>query len=325
MIFKDNSIFTFNFLLGPCIWCITKFKHDNYEFSLISKLIHFVPFIFFYLLFVPEIINFQNSGTLEFPKNICLIKSNIYFIAVGFWYLKALKLLIFLLNIIYYVISSNFLLKYYVKTKDEKFKIDSIFIAFFIFLTSFFILLDCVHCGFLSLTINTIKISIVFQKFILISVFLFLILFKEQIIERWPFKMKTEKLENTSSITEKMEILPSITVTNPNKKIISFWDNETSIFLREDFNIDIMAKHLNLEKNKLRIILYQLYKMHFKDILNRHRIHHVLSKMKSDNDKIFKIETILKECGYSNRSTFYTAFKKVTKTTPTDYMKGFLN
>lgn len=86
-------------------------------------------------------------------------------------------------------------------------------------------------------------------------------------------------------------------------------------------SLDTMAEQLSLSKRKLSSYIQDCYRMGFPEIINRYRINHFIELYKKDDLKQMKVETLILQSGYRNKTTFYLAFKKVLQTNPLTYIK----
>jgi len=59
----------------------------------------------------------------------------------------------------------------------------------------------------------------------------------------------------------------------------------------------------------------------FSDYINSLRVAQAKALLKDDDFDNYTIVAIGLECGFNSRSTFYTAFKKFTDLTPSEYRK----
>jgi len=188
-------------------------------------------------------------------------------------------------------------------------------------LFSFFILLDLIHLPFISIHEPTKVVIGLSQKIGLLLIWC-TIVFKE--FERKlitiNFNFRTSK-ELIQPVMQK-DILPNPKSDLADIRLTSFWENESSIYLEKDFNLNHLCKHLKMERKIVVGLLYDTYQQNFNEILNRYRIYHFVQKSKADKNKFQKFETIIQDCGYSNRSTFYLAFKKISKQTPSEFVKN---
>ena len=60
----------------------------------------------------------------------------------------------------------------------------------------------------------------------------------------------------------------------------------------------------------------------FNDLINSYRITKAKQLLKSSNYNDYTIDAVGLECGFNSKSTFYSAFKKVTNTTPAAFKRS---
>ena len=94
-------------------------------------------------------------------------------------------------------------------------------------------------------------------------------------------------------------------------------------YLSAEYDLSAMAKDLEIPMSKLPKLIKKYYGMSFVEFLNRLRIHHFLEQ-RSFFDQ-FTLETYMYQSGFSNRSTFYVAFKKYVGVNPSFYLKEMAN
>ncbi len=132
--------------------------------------------------------------------------------------------------------------------------------------------------------------------------------------------------------------LPELISTNPNllnkynnssltdKEISSYFSkieklmNEKEFFKREDLKLKHIAVELQLPEYLISQIINQKAERSFRSFINAYRIKEA-KKMLLGSRQQYSIEGIAREVGFSNRSSFYNAFKKETKLTPTQFLK----
>ena len=98
---------------------------------------------------------------------------------------------------------------------------------------------------------------------------------------------------------------------------------ESKAYLSAEYDLSAMAKDLEIPMSKLPKLIKKYYGMSFVEFLNRLRIHHFLEQ-RSFFDQ-FTLETYMYQSGFSNRSTFYAAFKKYVGVNPSFYLKEMAN
>jgi len=87
-------------------------------------------------------------------------------------------------------------------------------------------------------------------------------------------------------------------------------------YLNPQLRLDDIANLLNVSRHHASQVINENFKMRFYDYINRYRIEEAKKHIK---DSSFYISEISYQCGFNNRVSFYNAFKKFTRTTPTEY------
>jgi AraC-like DNA-binding protein len=93
-------------------------------------------------------------------------------------------------------------------------------------------------------------------------------------------------------------------------------------YLNPDFAINEMAAHFGSYSRKLSVQLGKTYGMHFNEWVNRYRINYLIEILKEDEYKNIKLEALIFQSGFHYRSSFYAAFKKIMKSTPSAFLKS---
>ncbi len=94
----------------------------------------------------------------------------------------------------------------------------------------------------------------------------------------------------------------------------------TQQFLNKNIRIKDVADGIGVRPYILSTYIHQVYEMHFNDFINLNRINFVKMRIKSKDWNAYTLEAIAEKAGFTNRTTFLTAFKKFTNMTPTFYM-----
>ncbi len=94
---------------------------------------------------------------------------------------------------------------------------------------------------------------------------------------------------------------------------------ESKAFLSADYDLSVMAKSWDIPPSKLSKHIKQYYGISFVELINRLRIHYFLQQRASFNQ--YTLETYMYQSGFTNRSTFYAAFKKYVGVNPSYYLK----
>ncbi|RIV25312.1 AraC family transcriptional regulator [Fibrisoma montanum] len=86
-------------------------------------------------------------------------------------------------------------------------------------------------------------------------------------------------------------------------------------YLLPDFGLDQLAATLELPAQYVSQVINEQFGQSFPDFINARRIDEAKRLLKGDE----KITAIALDCGFNNRVTFNTAFKKFTGQTPSEY------
>lgn len=89
------------------------------------------------------------------------------------------------------------------------------------------------------------------------------------------------------------------------------------LFLDANLSLQKVAKLLQVSSVKLSQTLNEYCNTTFNDYINAYRI--TKAKEMLLNQKSYTIEAIAMDCGFNSKSTFYTAFKKQTGVTPSQF------
>ncbi|MHA4807262.1 helix-turn-helix domain-containing protein [Flavitalea flava] len=105
------------------------------------------------------------------------------------------------------------------------------------------------------------------------------------------------------------------------KERLEFHMRKERPFLKADYSVRDLAEELNISSRKLSSVIHRTWKVHFTEYLNRYRIDYCqeLIKRERDGSPVFKI--LFPQCGFRNRKTFSTAFKKITGYRPSEYTR----
>lgn len=100
------------------------------------------------------------------------------------------------------------------------------------------------------------------------------------------------------------------------------FENENR-FLDKKINLDILSKELNTNRVYLSKSVNELKGQNFPQYLNELRIQYIVNKLK-ENKTLQKltIAAIADEAGYNNAESFTNAFKKITGTLPSYFIKA---
>lgn len=122
------------------------------------------------------------------------------------------------------------------------------------------------------------------------------------------FKKNGEKMEGVDD---------EIIVTS--SAIISYLRDEKP-YLSPEFSKHDIVTHLDIPQKTVTDCFNKVIKISFPRLRNQLRIEYAIEQFKNDAHLKNSISGIATDAGFKNRSTFYTAFKEVTKMTPFEWI-----
>jgi YesN/AraC family two-component response regulator len=95
-------------------------------------------------------------------------------------------------------------------------------------------------------------------------------------------------------------------------------------FLKPHYKLKDLSDDLQMPLHQLSAFLNNRLGMHFTDYLNQFRIKYCEDLIKKEQPGRVNLKELVSRCGFHNRNTFTTAFKKFTGKTPSEYIrKGY--
>jgi len=87
-------------------------------------------------------------------------------------------------------------------------------------------------------------------------------------------------------------------------------------------NIDLLSKQIMISSSRLSQVINEKSGKNFNDLVNFYKIEEAKKMLESDKNSLNIIQ-VAYEVGFNSKSTFNTAFKKVTGLTPSQYKQQF--
>ncbi|SIQ52784.1 helix-turn-helix domain-containing protein [Chryseobacterium sp. RU33C] len=97
---------------------------------------------------------------------------------------------------------------------------------------------------------------------------------------------------------------------------------EKKSFLNSSLTIQDVSGEIEIPVRELSLLINHQLGQHFYDFVNTYRIENAMNMLKDETKSKVTILEILYEVGFNSKSSFNTAFKKHTGTTPTLYRKN---
>lgn len=105
------------------------------------------------------------------------------------------------------------------------------------------------------------------------------------------------------------------------KLIITYFEN-TRPYLKKNITINEVSLALNIPLKLLSFIINQNFKLHFNDFVNKYRIEKVVESLQRGDLEKFTLNSIAQDAGFSNKTTFLNAFKKIHNCNPTQFLQN---
>lgn len=323
-----------------------------------TKLLRYVPYIlksgmiFYYM--IPGVLILYLKSFLT--KSLYLRKEHLMFLVIPF---------ILFLDYLYFHIQNKYTIDEIVKMVEEKnlylfriegfipFEINLIFRFIYILPFIIYVLRFSIKQSKKSISTASDKKLLLFLNYLIVIVFYtYLMLFTNQVI---PFLRND--IIYTNSLNSGLIILAGFViiflslsillspellfdVKEKEKKIVKIIKEsveesikmlnaieskmiEEKFYLNENFSSQDVLVHFEITRNKLDELLTHLKGLSFADWLNSLRIEYAKNLLLTHNK--YTIDAISSMSGYSSRSAFYAAFKKVTNITPTEFIRQAKN
>lgn len=96
---------------------------------------------------------------------------------------------------------------------------------------------------------------------------------------------------------------------------------EEKLYRDPELKLKQLSMRAGMSEKTISFILNQHFKTGFNDFVNGYRVTEAIELIRARNLQHLTLEGIAAEVGFSSRSTFYRAFKKITQKLPSDYME----
>jgi len=108
------------------------------------------------------------------------------------------------------------------------------------------------------------------------------------------------------------------------KRRLNEYMTEEKPYIDCELTINELSERLNTTIHKLSQVLNESFNQNFYDFVNSYRVEEIKKKLNDPKSENYKMLSLAFECGFNSKTTFYTAFKKATGITPSQYKDRFL-
>lgn len=127
------------------------------------------------------------------------------------------------------------------------------------------------------------------------------------------------KMESSSK-EEKSESQPDEKMKALGLVILNLID-EKKLYLKHGYSIQDFARETEIPYYQISACISRSLGTTFADLLNKRRIEFSKKMLQDGTYSNYTLEALSKECGFKNRNSFLSAFKKFTGTTPSEFKK----
>jgi AraC-like DNA-binding protein/Tfp pilus assembly protein PilF len=175
-------------------------------------------------------------------------------------------------------------------------------------------------------------------------IFIVLILFQKQRKDRANKELVRKNLEilqSEENLRSRLEQVRTETVTPPEqnpvpryaasaltevqkeeiKRMIAEVLEAEKFFLKSNFTIDELSDHLNISRTYISQVINEKFNLNFNAFINEYRVKEVIRMFTNAENNNLTIEAIAQSVGFGSKSSFNSAFKKYTGTTPSVFLK----
>ena len=138
----------------------------------------------------------------------------------------------------------------------------------------------------------------------------------------------TTKLNKLSfTFTPNPESIPEISEIKNNtseldiEKVVNFMKTEKP-YLNPDLNLSDLANELQMNRTQLSQIINSGFQKNFNDFINEYRVNTFKEKINSGEHKQLSLLGLAFDSGFNSKATFNRVFKKLTQTSPSEYLQN---
>jgi len=299
----------FYLFIGPFVYTYIRrllfYENDRYHLNYY----HYLPVVF-YLIY-----GFFHINSYDSIENIGNYRTNLFFTVE----------ILFFISITVYLIKSYYLFNYYKKNKIKElsFSPNSIkYIQLTLLCLTLYMLFWLLGIFELFDIITWIRRPLIYDISCLIfGVQIYIVSFYNL---KFPEIFKIPYPSNDKNALKKKNKLDEREIHEIQNLVKAYFEVEKG-YRRPELSLSILANEINTTTNKLSWVLNNIYKKNFYELVNEYRVEDFSQKINQNKHKEFTLIAIAVEVGFNSKSTFYKAFKEITKMTPSEYIRKTKN
>lgn len=106
------------------------------------------------------------------------------------------------------------------------------------------------------------------------------------------------------------------------KQLLTNLMKEKKLFLDERISLPQLAEMLNIHPNYLSQVINERFQKNFYDFINSYRIEEFRRLIASGKNKNKTFVALALDCGFNSKASFNNSFKRITGTTPSEFVKS---
>ncbi len=106
------------------------------------------------------------------------------------------------------------------------------------------------------------------------------------------------------------------------KQAVLHYLEQEKPYLDADLNLRDLARGLNMSRSQLSEVINLGFRKNFNDFINGYRVEAMKEQLAAGRHKQLSLLGIAFECGFNSKATFNRVFKKLTNSSPTEYLKS---
>ena len=289
-------------LFGPLLHLLTReFIVTDAKFE--SKhLIHFLPFVIYFGLNFPEFTT-DSDGKLELLRNFIYTQnpqlSSIFYFFNGFLFIQILSYVAFTL----------------VKIKNLQLS-GRAFLASLSIGLLIYSFQKLIHTSSIYFTgyefIQEVGTLLVLTCGVLLYVLTYISILKPSFLVH----SNSEKYRNNKLSTDKIKEV---------KAEVEDYLLHKKKYQNKGLSLSTISLDINLPPHYISQVVNSEFGINVNDLINKFRVEEIKTKLVDPDFQHYRILAIALDAGFSNKASFYNAFKKQTGYTPTRYIKNYLS
>lgn len=299
------------YLYGPAIYLYVLFithgkKRFNYKY-----LLNYLPFV---LVQIYGLFFFYFEPT-SYQINLVYVESELP------WHLILVSFLIPIHGVLYIGLAIREAFKFNHKLKNNFSNIDKHNLSWVKFLVVGSVLLWVIAMIMTTLQLiygTEIRSEIV--SYFAISVFIYSIAYKGL---KQPEVAVAEKFDKVKGEMYKKSGLTEVSANKYYKSLLLIMD-EKKPYKNDSLTLSNLANMVGTSNHNLSEVINTKIDQNFYDFINSYRVEEVKKLIEKDKNSIYSILAHGFDAGFTSKSVFYSAFKKFTRKTPSQFRKDIL-